>query len=174
MLFAAHGSQFAYSVSHTTRLPRPGEVNGREYYFVDKSTFESLIQSNEFLEWAIYSKNYYGTSLSSLQTCIQARKIPLLDIDLAGVKSIKKLIDRVPSRFVFLKTADLTTLESRLRQRGTETEESLQRRLIIAKEEIAYAESVPDTHDRIIINDDVNEAYQQLENFIFNEYRSDR
>ncbi len=125
-----------------------------------------MVDQGEFVEWTSYSSNYYGTSISSMEHVVQEGKIPVLDIDLAGVKSIKALHAQIPARFVFIKTKDMPTLEQRLRSRGTETEDKIQQRLLIAKDELAYAET-PGAHDCVIVNDSLEEAYRELEMFIF-------
>ena len=166
MLFKNHPTELGYSISHTTRSPRAGEVHGREYHFVPVEVFQGMVKEGGFLEWAIYASHYYGTSLTALRTVQAAGLIPLLDIDLAGVKSIKAMNDKVNARFVFIKTPTLEVLEQRLRDRGTETEASLQSRLAIATKELEYAE-IPGAHDLIIVNDDLERAYAQLEAFVF-------
>jgi guanylate kinase len=153
----------------TTRSPRAGEIHGKEYYFTDIPTFKTMIEDGQFLEWAIYAGNYYGTSLAAL-TDLQGRsKVPILDIDLEGVKSVHRLNDRVQARFVFIKTPDMATLAARLSQRGSETEDSLQLRLQTAQTEIMYAERYPETHDIVIVNDSLDTAFAQLETFLFHE-----
>jgi guanylate kinase len=165
MLLQRHPTQFGYCVSHTTRQPREGEVRGVSYHFVEPAEFVNMINNQEFVEWTKYSSSYYGTSISSLEQVVEDGKIPILDIDLAGVRSIKALNTRIHARFIFVKTKNMEILEQRLRTRGTESEEKIQQRLAIAKEELAYAEE-PGAHDFIIVNDDLQEAYNELETYI--------
>lgn len=166
LLFQKHINELGYSVSHTTRQPRQGENIGTSYHFVTPSEFLNMIENEEFVEWTKYSSNYYGTSISSLEKVANDGKIPIMDIDLEGVKSIKSLSLKIPARFVFIKTKDIETLEQRLRTRGTETDDKIHQRLEIAQEELAYAEQ-PRAHDKIIINDTLQNAYEELERFIF-------
>ncbi|GAB6018715.1 guanylate kinase [Chamberlinius hualienensis] len=127
---------FGFSVSHTARKPREGEVNGKHYHFVDRETLEEAITRGEFLESAVYSGNLYGTSKSAVKAVQNANKICVLDIDVQGVKSIKNT-DLNP-KYAFIKPPSLDEMEKRLRDRKTETEESLQKRIATAKEEIEY------------------------------------
>ena len=152
----------------TTRLPRLGESDGKEYHFITVESFKTMISENQFLEWAIYSGNYYGTSLASMTELQGQGKVPILDIDLEGVKSVHRLNDKVNARFVFIRTKDLATLEGRLKGRGTETDASLQLRLLTAAKEMEYAEKYPDTHDTVIVNEDLDGAFEKLESFLFN------
>ncbi|KAF6016872.1 GUK1 [Bugula neritina] len=130
---------FGFSVSHTTRQPRPGEQDAVDYHFVSRPDMEKAIANNEFIETAEYSKNLYGTS--------------------EGVKSIKKTT--LNPLYIFIEPPSLAALEARLKGRGTETEESLQRRLEIAKREMEYSR-LDGAYDYKIVNDDVDIAYDQF------------
>ncbi|KAJ1968136.1 guanylate kinase [Dispira parvispora] len=163
-LFANHPQTFGFSVSHTTRTPRAGEVDGVNYHFVTREKFSSMVTQHEFIEWAEFSKNFYGTSIQAVKDVMQQDKMCILDIDMQGVQSVKKT--DLNARFVFIAPPSTQVLEERLRGRGTETEASLQLRLETAQKELAYAEQ-PGAHDKIIVNDDLDTAYQQLEDFIF-------
>ena len=163
-LFAEFPNKFGFSVSSTTRSPRPGEVDGRDYNFVSRDTFDKMVRDKKFIEWAQFSGNCYGTTVDSVKQVMESGKICILDIDMQGVKSIKK-VDDLPARFLFVAPPSMETLEQRLTKRGTETEESLKKRLAAAKAEMEYAET--GAHDRIIINDDLEKAYSELKEFIF-------
>ncbi|KAJ3208765.1 hypothetical protein HK099_008649 [Clydaea vesicula] len=162
-LFKKYQTSFGFSVSHTTRSPRPGETNGTSYNFVSKTDFLKEIAENKFIEHTEFSGNHYGTSMEAVKKVQEEKKICVLDVELNGIKSIKKLA--IPAKFVFIAPPSIKDLEIRLRSRGTETEESLKKRLDAAKAEMEYA-SLPDAHDIIIINDTPEKAFQKLDKFI--------
>ncbi|CAR28094.1 hypothetical protein ZYGR_0N05840 [Zygosaccharomyces rouxii] len=161
-LFAEFPDKFGFSVSSTTRSPRPGEVNGREYNFVQVEQFQKMIQEGKFIEWAQFSGNYYGTAVDSVKKVIESGKVCLLDIDMQGVKAVKS--SDLNARFLFIAPPSVEDLESRLRGRGTETEESISKRLAAAKGEMDFAST--GVHDKIIVNDDLNRAYDEMKQFI--------
>lgn len=150
----------SFSVSHTTRQPRPGELHGREYYFTDRDSMRAEIEAGKFIESAEYSGNLYGTSKESVHRCKSRGKICVLDIDSQGVRSLKKVSNLTPV-YVFVKPPSLSALEERLTSRKTETEESLKKRLDAAREEMAFGEE-RGVFDAIIINDDLDKAVAQL------------
>lgn len=150
----------AFSVSHTTRQPRAGEVHGREYFFTDRDTMRKQIEDGKFIESAEYSGNLYGTSKESVHKCKSRGQICVLDIDSQGVRSLKRVSNLSPV-YIFVKPPGLSTLEDRLRSRETETEESLRRRLDAAREEIAFGEE-KGVFDAVIVNDDLDAAVDQL------------
>lgn len=154
---------FAFSVSHTTRQPRPGESEGVDYHFCTRDEMTKEIEENAFIEYAEFSGNMYGTSKKAVEDVTQTGKICILDVDLQGVKSIKETDLR--ARYVFIKTRNLKILEERLRGRGTESEESLQKRLATASEALKYAEE-KDVYDLIVVNDEEDVAYEQLRGFL--------
>jgi len=154
---------FGFSVSHTTRKPRPGEEHGREYFFVDHEEFESSIQNEDFIEFTRFSNNYYGTSKKAVVDVQTSGKICILDVEMDGVKNLKKT--HLNPRFVFVKPPSMDILEDRLRQRGTETEESIKRRLDRAIEELRFGE-IEGMFDLTITNDEFEKAYEMLRNFI--------
>lgn len=158
-LLKDHPNKFGFSISHTTRGPRPGEVNGREYYFTDRASMQKSVDADEFIEWAIYNGNMYGTSKKAIQDVLDSGKACVLDIDMQGVKKMKN--SGIDCYYIFVKTPSLEELEKRLRSRGTETEESLSKRLEIAKKELAFAET-PGNFNRVIINDDLDRAYSEF------------
>jgi len=154
---------FGFSVSHTTRKPRPGEVDGREYHFTDVDSILAAIQNGDFIEYTQFAGNYYGTSRKAVQDVQNQGKICILDVEIEGVKNLKKT-DLNP-RFVFLKPPSIEVLEHRLRSRGTECEEVILRRLREAREQLEYGET-PGNFDIILVNDDIEDAYANLRNFI--------
>jgi len=162
-LMASYGEYFGFSVSHTTRQPRPGEEDGKDYHYVAKEKMQELIDEGAFIENATFSGNMYGTSKAAVQDVLDSGKICILDIDVQGVKAVKKT-DLKP-RFVFVKPPGMEVLEARLRARGTETEESLAKRLGAAAAEMEYGEE-KGNFDVIIINDDLEKAYEGLRDFI--------
>lgn len=163
-LMSEFPSLFGFSISHTTRSPREGEMNGREYHFVSKEVMEEAIKNNEFIESAVYSGNTYGTSKKSVEDVQANCKICILDIDVQGVKQIKNT-DLNP-RLVFVKPPSLSDLSTRLLNRGTETEDSLSKRLAVAQAEMEYGET-PGNFDLVIVNDDVETAYCTLRKFLY-------
>lgn len=147
----------------TTRKPREGELDGREYHFTSKDQMLESIKNGEFIEYTSFSGNYYGTSKKSVKDVQDKGRICILDVEIEGVKNLKKT-DLNP-RFVFVKPPSVKILEERLRSRGTESEDAILKRLKQAREELAYGD-VPGNFDIILLNDDVDEAYANLRNFI--------
>ncbi|KAL5334072.1 P-loop containing nucleoside triphosphate hydrolase protein [Aspergillus crustosus] len=162
-LFAEFPDSFGFSVSHTTRAPRPGEQHAREYYFTTEEDFLDLVGQNGFIEHARFGGNHYGTSIQAVKNIAAKEKICILDIEMEGVKQVKKT--DLNARFLFLAPPSVEELEKRLRGRGTETEESLQKRLTQAKNELSFAQQ-PEAHDKIVVNDDLETAYKELRDFI--------
>ncbi|KAF9963551.1 hypothetical protein BGZ70_007340 [Mortierella alpina] len=163
-LFKDHPSTFGFSVSHTTRGPRTGEQDGVAYHFVSKEKMQQLIDDRQFLEHAIFSENHYGTSKKAVEDVNASGKVCILDIDLQGVQSVRKA--GLPARYVFVRPRSLGLLETRLRGRGTETEEAIQKRLERARAEWEYG--LDPTHfDRVVVNDELDQAYEDLCDFIF-------
>ena len=164
-LFAEFPNKFGFSVSSTTRKPREGEVNHKDYNFVTVDEFKRMIANKEFVEWAQFSGNYYGTTIKSVNEVKESGRMCILDIDMQGVKLIKQIPD-FKCKFVFIAPPSIESLRERLTGRGTETEESLSKRLAAATAEMEYAKE-PNAHDIIIVNDDLDKAYKQLKDFIF-------
>eukprot|EP00941_MAST-03F_sp_MAST-3F-sp1_P002626 g2626.t1 len=158
MLFKCFPNQFALSVSHTTRSPREGEVNGVHYHFVDVQEMERAISAGEFVESCRVHKNLYGTSFKAIESASK-EKICLLDIDIGGCKKLKKT--GLKTRGVFILPPSMDSLEKRLRGRNTESEETLKTRLGAAKLEIEYGKC-PGNFDVLIVNDDLEKAFQEL------------
>ncbi|CAB4255113.1 similar to Saccharomyces cerevisiae YDR454C GUK1 Guanylate kinase, converts GMP to GDP [Maudiozyma barnettii] len=163
-LFAEFPNNFGFSVSSTTRNPREGEQDGKDYNFVTVNDFKKMIDQDKFIEWAQFSGNYYGTTVDSVKQVMDSGKTCILDIDMQGVKSVKGKPD-LKARFLFIAPPSVDHLRQRLEGRGTETEESVSKRLAAAIAELEYAET--GAHDQIIVNDDLEKAYQELKKFIF-------
>lgn len=152
----------------TTRSPRLGEEHGRDYFFISRSVFEELRDKNHFIEWAQFSNNLYGTSFEAVRACQAAGKTCVLDIDLQGVKSVKRDAPDLHARYIFIRPPTFEDLRTRLTARNTETEASLNLRLQTAFNDMKFADENPGFYDVIIVNDDVDVAYEQLRNFILN------
>ncbi|XP_076284416.1 guanylate kinase isoform X2 [Lasioglossum baleicum] len=162
-LFEDYPDTYGFSVSHTTRKPRPGEEHAKHYYFTTKEKMEKQIELGEFLETATFSGNLYGTSKKAVEDVQREGKICILDIEMQGVKQVKQ--SSLNPLYVFIKPPSMDELERRLRNRQTETEEALKNRLSIAGTEIEYGEK-PGNFDLIIVNDDFSKAYEKLKEFI--------
>ncbi|KAI8366055.1 guanylate kinase [Radiomyces spectabilis] len=163
-LFADYPENFGFTVSHTTRSMRPGEVNGKDYYFVEKDVMIKEVAEGKFVESATFAGNMYGTSIMAIEHVLETGKTVILDIDMQGVKAMKQTAFK--PRYIFIKPPSLEVLEQRLRGRGTETEEKVQARLSACKQELEYA-ATPGAYDHIIVNDSLEEAYKKLKEAIF-------
>jgi guanylate kinase len=162
--FLARHPDWTLSISTTTRPPRPGEQHGREYFFTSSEAFIRQRNAGEFLEWAEVHGNFYGTSREWIQSQRAARRSVILEIDWQGARQIRETFSdpgRVP-RSVFILPPSLSELEARLRARGQDTEEVIQRRLAAAAEEMSHAEEF----DYVIINQDFSVALRDLEAFV--------
>lgn len=149
------------SVSATTRSPRPGEVDGKNYYFVSRSAFEQMVAEGEFLEWAEFAGNYYGTPRTPVEKKIAEGKWVILEIELQGARQIRK---NFPDALrIFILPPSIPELEYRIRNRGQDTEEAISRRLQRAQEEIDAASEF----DIQIVNDDFEKALDRIEAALF-------
>lgn len=153
-----------FSVSHTTRAPRPGEQDGREYYFVDHTTFEKMIADGEFLEYAEVHDNYYGTSLSGVSRQLAAGVDVILDIDVQGAAIVRDK-GEMTAAHIFIAPPSIEALEARLRGRDTETSESLATRLANSRIEL----KAMDQYDFLVVNDELSEAAELLYSIILAE-----
>jgi guanylate kinase len=144
------------SVSVTTRRPRPGEVDGREYYFVDDGEFDRLVADGELLEWAQFAGNRYGTPRDPLNRKLEAGVSCLLEIDLAGARQVKRAVP--DARLVFLAPPSWDELVRRLTGRGTESAEVMERRLAAARDELAAVSEFEVT----LVNTSVQDVCRQL------------
>ena len=144
------------SISATTRNPRIGEKDGENYYFISDERFKDMIDKKEFLEWAQFAGNYYGTPLSTVNEKIEKGFIVLLEIEVEGAKQIKEKFPEALS--IFLLPPSKEELEKRIRNRGTEKEEAIDRRLSRADYEIASS----DEFDFVLTNHDVDETVKEV------------
>lgn len=154
--------KLGFSISHTTRKPRPGEVDGVHYHFTNKEDMSEAINGGKFIESATFSGNMYGTSKTAVDKVLQAQKVCILDIDTQGVKQIKQ--SELEPWYIFIEPPSMEELEKRLRLRSTEDEDSLKNRLQAAAKEIEYGKT-PGNFHVIILNDDLDEAYEKLKSF---------
>ena len=148
------------SVSSTTRQPRDGEVDGIDYYFIDRAEFERKLQEKEYLEWATVYGNYYGTMFSHVMKILQNGTNALLDVDSQGAMQIKKITRG--ALFVLIAPPSLESLAGRLRNRGSESEESFAMRMARAQHELSFR----DEYDRVVVNDDMEVAIADLQAII--------
>jgi guanylate kinase len=144
-----------FSVSHTTRKPRTGEVHGREYYFVDRPEFEQLVRGGTFLEWAFVHDNMYGTSLAEIERAADARGL-IFDVDHQGARQIKSV--RPDAVAVFILPPSMPALLSRLRGRASEDDATVRRRYEVAVQEIQHY----GLFDYVLVNDDLGDAIENL------------
>ncbi len=152
-----------FSVSYTTRPRRPGEVDGRDYFFVDEERFKKMVEEGEFLEWAIVHGYYYGTSKKFIDERLEKNGDLLLDIDVQGALNVKRMnLDMVS---VFIAPPSLEDLEKRLRKRGTDSEYDLKRRLEDAKWELSKISEF----EYLIVNDFLEKSVEKLKAIIIAE-----
>ena len=146
-----------FSISSTTRAPRQGESEGVNYYFINKDEFKKGIDAGEFLEWAFVHGNYYGTSLKPVLKALEEGKIAIFDIDVQGFNIAKsKFAENIAS--VFITTASKNELKSRLQNRGTDSAQTIEKRLINAVGEMEHILE----YDYFLINDDLQNCYENL------------
>ncbi|HGJ5872273.1 MULTISPECIES: guanylate kinase [Arsenophonus] len=151
------------SISHTTRAIRPGEKNGEHYYFITESKFQQMIEHNDFLEYACVFGNYYGTSRAVIEEIINSGVDVFLDIDWQGAQQIRQ---KMPSaRTIFILPPSKNELLRRLRGRGQDSEETINRRMEQAVAEMKHYSE----YDYIIVNDDFNTALGDLQSIIRSE-----
>lgn len=146
-----------FSVSYTTRAMRPGEVNGRDYWFVTPDVFEQMVQRGEFAEHAYVFDNRYGTAQAPVEAALAAGRDVIFDVDWQGGRALSARwpLDALK---IFILPPDLATLEARLRSRATDAPEVIERRLRKAKEELEHFTSYPN----LIVNDDLERSYRAL------------
>ena len=168
-IFSTPDHKFEYSVSMTTRAQRPGEVDGKDYFFRSREEFEELIRNGQMLEYAEYVGNYYGTPLTYVNEILDKGIDVFLEIEVQGALQVKK---KVPDAvFIFLTPPDLNELQERLVGRGTDSEEVIAQRIERAREEIALMSE----YDYAIVNDEVPLAAERVKRVIEAEhFRVDR
>ncbi|MEY4698711.1 MAG: hypothetical protein RIR85_131 [Pseudomonadota bacterium] len=148
------------SVSFTTRAPRPGEVNGREYNFLSEQEFIKRKEAGDFLEWANVHGNYYGTSKSWIESQMQNGKDVILEIDWQGARQVQRLIPE--AIWIFILPPSIQTLEDRLRKRAQDDEATIQKRVAAAKDELAHVAEA----NYLVVNDNFEQALNDLNQVI--------
>jgi len=146
-----------FSVSVTTRSPRAGEVDGRDYHFVSHARFDEMVAAGEFAEWAVVHGNRYGTSIAAVQQALTRGDDCLFDVDFQGGRQIR-LQWPDDSVLCFILPPSMQELERRLRQRATDAADVIDRRLAMACEELKHY----DEYDYLVINEDLEQAYEEL------------
>ena len=159
-LFVRHPELY-FSISATTRQPRPAEIDGQQYYFVSRDKFEQMVAAGELLEWAEYAGNYYGTPRLPVEQQIQQGRIVILEIEVVGARKINQTFPTALR--IFIVPPSLAELERRIRKRGQDSEDAISRRLNCAQAEIEAAAEF----DVQIVNDDLGTALLRLESVIF-------
>lgn len=155
--FLKRNPEFKLSVSCTTRQPREGEIHGENYFFLTKDEFKACIERNEFLEWAEFSGNMYGTQRPYIEEKLAQGKNLILEIDTKGALNVKKILP--DATLIFILPPSFEELEARLRGRHTETEEAIQKRLASTKLEIENSKYF----DYQVVNDNIEKAVYKLE-----------
>ena len=151
-------------MSATTRAQRPGEVDGKDYYFVSREEFETMIQNEDLLEYAEYVGNYYGTPIQKIEENLAAGHDVFLEIEVQGAMKVK---ERMPEGiFIFLAPPNLEELESRITGRGTDAAHVIQERMATAKEEIELMQH----YDYVVVNDQVQHAVDKINAIIQSEH----
>ena len=159
-IFSQEGNNFDYSISMTTRQMRPGEVNGKDYYFVSKEEFEKEIADGGMLEYAQYVDNYYGTQLKYVNEMLDAGKDVFLEIEVKGAMQVREKVS--DGLFIFLTPPDLMELRQRIINRGTDDLETIDKRMEKAKDEIEMMQN----YDYAVVNDEVTKAAEKIKTII--------
>ncbi len=152
--------KFVLSISATSRIPRVNESEGKNYYFKTREQFEEMIKNDKLIEWVEYCGNYYGTPSDLVCSEIEKGKIVILEIEVDGALNVKRLFPDCVLCFII--PPDFSELEKRLRGRGTDTEESIIKRLERAKDEFKHIEN----YDYLILNDSIENAAQRIFNVV--------
>lgn len=153
-------TDLVYSVSATTRSPRPGEVDGVNYFFKTKQEFEQMIERDELLEWAEYVGNYYGTPSQFVHQTLQEGKDVFLEIEVQGAMKVKQKFPEAV--FIFLAPPSLSELEKRITGRGTDDHDVIQKRMTVAIDEIRLMEQ----YDYVVVNDEIDRACSRIMSII--------
>lgn len=146
-----------FSVSVTTRLPRPGERHGEHYNFISRRDFEAMIDNNELLEWAVYNNRFYGTPAIPIEEALAAGRDILLEIEIQGARQVRE--HKPDAVMFFIAPPSLDELELRLRRRGDTSEDDIEDRLEIAESEIAEA---PTLFDHVVVNENLDQAISEM------------
>ncbi len=158
--FLKRNPSFSLSISCTTRKMRPGEVDGVNYFYLSREEFEKSVQNGEFLEWAEFAQNLYGTKRAFVEKSLNNGKDLILEIETVGALKVKEQMPEAV--LIFIAPPSFEELESRLRNRHTEDEATIQKRLSAVREELERSKK----YDYTIINDEVDSAILALENII--------
>ena len=161
-------NQLDVCVSHTTRLPRPGERNGCEYYFISTEDFKHKVAQNEFVEHAKVFGNYYGTSASEIERIISSGQDVVLEIDWQGADQVRKHFGQL-ARSIFILPPSLSALKDRLESRGQDDADIIQNRMALAQNEIKNAHK----YDYLIINDSFSKALSELQSIFIHQRLQD-
>ena len=161
---AEHNSQFIISISHTTRKPRPNEINGKDYYFVSKEEFNSLVKKNSFFEYANIFDNCYGSLKKPVLELLSQGKDVLFDIDWQGTQQLKKIKGLSLVTF-FILPPNIKVLKERLLNRHQGQEKSIEKRMNKFSEEVSHWNE----YNYIFVNDDLNNCYEKILNAIISE-----
>jgi guanylate kinase len=163
-IFSQPDIEFEYSISMTTRPPREGEVDGVDYFFKTREEFEELIKQGKLLEYAEFVGNYYGTPLDYVQETLNAGKDVFLEIEVQGARQVR---EKFPDGlFIFLVPPSLSELKNRIVTRGTESEEVIQNRMTVAREEI----EMMSLYDYVVENDRVELAVERIKSIVIAEH----
>jgi len=161
-LFREYPKEFSYCISHTTRKPRKGEKDGEAYYFVSWEKIKQDIESGVFVEHAVFAGNMYGTSFRALNDVAASGKVPVLELDMQGAIQLHENPCITPT-FCFIKPPSYEELANRLKGRGTESQDKVQRRLNQAKEELEFIESPAGSFFHIVfVNNDLEKSYKHF------------
>ena len=161
---AEHNTEFAISISHTTRKPRPNEINGKDYHFVSIERFNSLIKENNFYEYANIFDNYYGTLKKTVKKLLSQGKDILFDIDWQGTQQLKK-IKELSIVTIFILPPNIKVLKNRLLSRHKDQEELIEKRMNKFNEEVSHWNE----YNYVVINDDLNICYDKILKIITSE-----
>jgi len=158
---------YVFSVSATTREPRPGEVDGVDYRFLDPDTFKQMIEHREFVEWATYGGNLYGTPIASIEDARASGEVVILDIELDGARQVRGLFP--DALLIWVNPPSFSELERRLVERDDTEPAAVQRRLERAREDIALA---PALFDEVLVNDDVDRIARQIHELVSSHFHT--
>lgn len=161
---------FGFSVSHTTRLPRPGEEDGIHYNFVTKGEMDTMVKQDQFIEYANVHTAMYGTSKAAVDKVRSSGKICILDIDIQGVQNVK--MSNLDCKYIFIEPPSIADLEARLRGRGTESEEKIQVRLANAAKELEYGNKSAGNFDANLVNNVLDQTFDELVNLLKKWYQN--
>lgn len=165
LLMSRYEENYALSISATTRKPRAGEQEGREYFFKTREEFEKMIEKNELIEYALYVENYYGTPKAYVEEQLEAGRDVILEIEIQGARKVKEMFP--DTLLLFVTPPDADTLKKRLMGRGTDEESVVSARLSRAFEEASGVED----YDYLIINDVLEDCVNEVHSIIQNEHR---